>query len=145
MPEMYELFASEEHRLNTEEEKAAIEEIYPQCTNISIDFGVMEKADNVFVIPAAFGWSDLGTWNSAWEIMDKDYYENAVAGTNVIVFDASKCVVHVPDKKLVVLQGLEDYIVADTKDVLLICQKDKEQEIKNYVAEVKRNKGEKFL
>jgi mannose-1-phosphate guanylyltransferase len=145
LPEMYELFAAEEDKLNTEEEKAIIEAIYPQCSNISIDFGVMEKADNVFVIPASFGWSDLGTWNSAWENMDKDYLENAVAGNNVIVFDASKCVVHVPDKKLVVLQGLEDYIVADTKDVLLICQKDKEQEIKHYVAEVKRNKGEKFL
>ncbi|HYK55904.1 MAG TPA: mannose-1-phosphate guanylyltransferase, partial [Flavisolibacter sp.] len=142
---MYELFAAEEEKLNTEEEKGVIEAIYPQCTNISIDFGVMEKADNVFVIPAAFGWSDLGTWNSAWENMEKDYYENAVAGENVIVFDATKCVVNVPDKKLVVLQGLEDYIIADTKDVLLICQKDKEQEIKNYVAEVKRNKGERFL
>jgi mannose-1-phosphate guanylyltransferase len=145
MPEMYELFAAEEEKLNSEEEKAVIEAIYPQCSNISIDFGVMEKADNVFVIPAAFGWSDLGTWNSAWENMEKDYYENAVAGENVIVFDATKCVVNVPDKKLVVLQGLEDYIIADTKDVLLICQKDKEQEIKNYVAEVKRNKGERFL
>jgi mannose-1-phosphate guanylyltransferase len=145
LPEMYELFASEENKLNTEEEKQVLEEIYPQCISISIDFGVMEKADNVYVIPASFGWSDLGTWNSAWENMEKDYYENAVAGNNVIVFDASKCVVHVPDKKLVVLQGLEDYIVADTKDVLLICHKDKEQEIKNYVAEVKRNKGEKFL
>ncbi|HEU0110935.1 MAG TPA: mannose-1-phosphate guanylyltransferase [Flavisolibacter sp.] len=145
MPEMYELFSAEEEKLNTDEEKAVIEEIYPQCTNISIDFGVMEKADNVFVIPASFGWSDLGTWNSAWENMEKDYYENAVAGSNVIVFDARKCVVHVPDKKLVVLQGLEDYIVADTKDVLLICQKEKEQDIKTYVAEVKRNKGEKFL
>ncbi|MGN6164839.1 MAG: mannose-1-phosphate guanylyltransferase [Flavisolibacter sp.] len=145
LPEMYELFATEENKLNTEAEKQILEEIYPQCSNISIDFGVMEKADNVYVIPASFGWSDLGTWNSAWENMEKDYYENAVAGNNVIVFDASKCVVHVPDKKLVVLQGLEDYIVADTKDVLLICHKDKEQEIKNYVAEVKRNKGEKFL
>ena len=145
LPEMYELFASEENKLNTEEEKQVLEEIYPQCISISIDFGVMEKADNVYVIPASFGWSDLGTWNSAWENMEKDYYENAVAGNNVIMFDASKCVVHVPDKKLVVLQGLEDYIVADTKDVLLICHKDKEQEIKNYVAEVKRNKGEKFL
>lgn len=145
LPEMYEMFATEETKLNTGEEKQVLEEIYPQCPNISIDFGVMEKADNVYVIPASFGWSDLGTWNSAWENMEKDYYENAVAGNNVIVFDASKCVVHVPDKKLVVLQGLEDYIVADTKDVLLICHKDKEQEIKNYVAEVKRNKGEKFL
>ena len=145
LPEMYDLFAAEEAKLNTDEENAALEQIYPLCTNISIDFGVMEKADNVYVIPASFGWSDLGTWNSAWENMEKDYFENAVAGNHVIVFDAKKCVVHVPDKKLVVLQGLEDYIVADTKDVLLICQKDKEQEIKNYVAEVKRNKGEKFL
>jgi mannose-1-phosphate guanylyltransferase len=145
MPEMYELFASEDEKLNTEEEKEMIENLYPQCSNISIDFGVMEKADNVFVIPASFGWSDLGTWNSAWENMEKDYLENAVAGDNVIVFDTTKCVVHVPDKKLVVLQGLEDFIVADTKDVLLICHKDKEQEIKHYVAEVKRNKGDKFL
>lgn len=145
LPEMYELFYSEKEKLNTDEEKEAIESIYPQCTSISIDFGVMEKADNVFVIPASFGWSDLGTWNSAWENMEKDYLENAVAGENVIVFDTNKSVVHVPDDKLVVLQGLEDYIIVDTKDVLLICHKEKEQDIKEYVAEVKRNKGEKFL
>ncbi|MFL5786559.1 MAG: mannose-1-phosphate guanylyltransferase [Flavisolibacter sp.] len=145
MPEMYELFISDVEKLNTKEEKNIIETIYPQCSNISIDFGVMEKADNVYVIPASFGWSDLGTWNSAWENMEKDYLDNAVAGKNVIVFNANKCVIHVPDEKLVVLQGLDDYIVADTKDVLLICHKDKEQEIKEYVAEVKRNKGDKFL
>lgn len=145
MPEMYELFSSDEPRLNTKEEKAVIEAIYPQCSNISVDFGVMEKANNVFVIPASFGWSDLGTWNSAWENMEKDYFDNAVAGDKVIVFDSNKCVVHVPDEKLVVLQGLEDFIIADTKDVLLICKKEKEQAIKEYVAEVKRNTGEKFL
>jgi len=145
LPEMFELFAAEADKLNTGEEKKVIEEIYPQCANISIDFGIMEKADNVYVIPAAFGWSDLGTWNSAWENMEKDYLENAVAGDGVIVFDATRCVVHVPDDKLVVLQGLDNYIVADTKDVLLICHKEKEQEIKDYVAEVKRNKGDKFL
>ena len=145
MPEMYELFLSEESKLNTSEEKSVIETIYPQCSNISIDFGVMEKANNVYVLPASFGWSDLGTWNSAWENMDKDYFENAVAGEKVIVFDTNKCVVHVPDEKLVVLQGLEDFIIADTKDVLLICRKEKEQAIKEYVAEVKRNTGEKFL
>jgi mannose-1-phosphate guanylyltransferase len=145
LPEIYELFAGEEEKFNTDAEKEAIEAIYPQCTTISIDFGVMEKADNVFVIPAAFGWSDLGTWNSAWENMDKDYLENAVAGENVIVFDANKCIIHVPPEKLVVLQGLDDYIIADTKDALLICHKDKEQEIKEYVAEVKRNTGDKFL
>ncbi len=145
LPEVYEAFVSEQHLLNTPEEKQALEVIYPQCTNISIDFGVMEKADNVFVIPASFGWSDLGTWNSAWENMEKDYFENAVAGDHVIVFDTNKCVINVSNEKLVVLQGLDDYIVVDTKDVLLICQKEKEQEIKEFVAEVKRNKGDKFL
>jgi mannose-1-phosphate guanylyltransferase len=145
LPEMHELFVAEKDRFNTPDEKRMIEEIYPQCTSISIDFGVMEKADNVFVIPSSFGWSDLGTWNSAWDNMEKDYFGNAVAGKHVIVVDAKNSMVHVPDNKLVLLQGLEDYIVVDTKDVLLICRKDKEQEIKDYVAEVKRNKGEKYL
>jgi mannose-1-phosphate guanylyltransferase len=145
LPEIYELFAAEKESLNTEKEAAAIENIYPQCTNISIDFGVMEKADNVFVIPASFGWSDLGTWNSAWENMEKDYFGNAVAGKKVMTVDAKNCVVHVPDNKLVLLQGLDEFIVVDTKDVLLICQKTKEQEIKDYVAEVKRNMGDKYL
>ncbi|MEO7394717.1 MAG: mannose-1-phosphate guanylyltransferase, partial [Chitinophagaceae bacterium] len=145
LPEIFELFATEKDKFNTHEEAAAIENIYPQCTNISIDFGVMEKADNVFVIPASFGWSDLGTWNSAWENMEKDYFGNAVAGKKVIAIDAKNCMVHVPDNKLVLLQGLDEFIIVDTKDVLLICQKDKEQEIKDYVAEVKRNMGDKYL
>lgn len=145
LPEMYELFAAEKDRLNTEKEAAVIEEIYQQCTNISIDFGVMEKAENVFVIPSSFTWSDLGTWNSAWENKEKDYFGNAVVGKKVMAIDAKNCMVHVPEQKLVVLQGIEDFIVVDTKDVLLICKKDKEQEIKEYVAEVKRNMGDKFL
>jgi mannose-1-phosphate guanylyltransferase len=144
-PELYELFAAEKDKFNTAEEWDAVENIYPQCTNISIDFAVMEKADNVFVIPASFGWSDLGTWNSAWENKDKDYFGNAVVGKHVMVVDANNCIVQVPDNKLVLLQGLKDYIIVDTKDVLLICKKDKEQEIKQYVAEVKRNMGDKYL
>ncbi len=145
LPEIYDLFAAEQERLNTPDEKNAIDEIYPMCTNISIDFGIMEKAKNVYVIPASFGWSDLGTWNSAWENMDKDYLDNAVKGNSVVVFDTTRCIVQVPEDKLVVLQGLENYIVVDTNDALLICHKDKEQEIKEYIAEVKRNTGEKFL
>lgn len=145
LPEMYEVFATDADKFNTPEEADAIAHIYPQCTNISIDFGIMEKADNVFVIPASFGWSDLGTWNSAWENMEKDYLGNAVAGEHVLIMDATKCVVNVPDNKLVVLQGLDDFIIADTKDVLLICKKEKEQDIKEFVAEVKRHKGEKYL
>ena len=145
LPEMYDLFSGEQEKLNTDEESTVIEAIYPLCTSISIDFGIMEKANNVYVIPASFGWSDLGTWNSAWENMEKDYWENAVAGNKVMIVDSTKCVVHVPDDKLVVLQGLENFIVVDTKDVLLICEKEKEQDIKQYVAEVKRNMGEKYL
>lgn len=145
MPEMYDVFAAEKANFNNPEENKAIQRIYPQCTNISIDFGIMEKADNVYVIPSSFGWSDLGTWNSAYENLEKDYLGNAVAGENVIVFDAHRNMVHNNNDKLVVLQGLEDYIVVDTNDVLLICKKEKEQEIKEYVAEVKRNKGDKYL
>lgn len=144
-PEMYELFDQEKMHFNTAEENQAIQRIYPQCTNISIDIAIMEKANNVYVMPASFGWSDLGTWNSAYENMDKDYLGNAVASDNVIVIDATKCMINSPKDKLVVIQGLDDFIVVDTKDVLLICSKDKEQSIKEYVAEVKRNKGEKYI
>jgi mannose-1-phosphate guanylyltransferase len=145
LPEIHDVFDAEKEQFNTNEESAAIERIYPQCVNISIDYGIMEKADNVFVIPSSFGWSDLGTWASAYENLEKDYLENAVAGNHVIVFDASRNMVHAGPNKLLVLQGLEDYIIVDTTDVLLICKKDKEQEIKEYVAEVKRNKGDRFI
>lgn len=145
LSEVYEVFAAEKEHFNTATERQAIERIYPQCTNVSVDFGVMEKASNVFVIPASFGWSDLGTWNSAWDNMEKDYFGNAVVGKNVMVVDANNCMVHAPDKKLVLLQGLRDYIIVDTEDALLICKKDKEQQIKEYVAEVKRNMGEHYL
>ena len=144
-PEMFELFDTEKAYFNTPEEKKAIERIYPLCTNVSIDYAIMEKANNVFVIPSSFGWSDLGTWNSAYDNLEKDYLGNAVSGNNVMVIDAVKCMISAPHKKLLVLQGLDDFIVIDTEDVLLICKKEKEQEIKEYVAEVKRNKGDQYL
>jgi mannose-1-phosphate guanylyltransferase len=144
-PEMFELFDGEKANFNTAAEKQSIQKIYPQCVNISIDIAIMEKADNVYVIPASFGWSDLGTWNSAYDSMEKDYFANAVASDNVIVIDATKCMINAPKDKLVVVQGLDDFIVVDTKDVLLICSKEKEQSIKEYVAEVKRHKGDKYI
>ena len=145
LPEMYDVFAADKDKFNTPEEKAALEHIYPLCTNISIDFGIMEKADNVYIIPSSFGWSDLGTWNSAYENLDKDYLGNAVAGDNVVIIDATKCMIHAPNNKLLLVQGLDDFIVVDTKDVLMICKREKEQEIKEYVAELKRNKGDQYL
>ncbi|HWB28073.1 MAG TPA: mannose-1-phosphate guanylyltransferase [Chitinophagaceae bacterium] len=144
-PEMYELFAAEKEKFNTPGEKKAIDEIYPLCTNVSIDYAIMEKASNVYVIPSEFGWSDLGTWNSAYDNLEKDYLGNAVTGKNVLVIDAVKCIVSAENNKLVVLQGLDDFIVVDTPDALLICKKDKEQQIKEYVAEVRRNIGDTYL
>ena len=145
LPEVYDLFNSQKEKFNTSEEEAALQEIYPFSTNISIDFGIMEKADNVYVIPSSFGWSDIGTWNSAYEHLSKDHNANAISSHNVMLMDASNCIVHAPESKLVVLQGLKDYIVVDTGDVLLVCKKEKEQEIKEFVGDVKRQKGEKYL
>ncbi len=144
-PEMFELFLNEKDHLNTPQEKEAIDRIYPQCSSISIDYAIMEGATNVFVIPSSFGWSDLGTWTSAYDNLEKDYLGNAVAGDKIMVIDSKQCMISAPHNKLMVLQGLEDFIVVDTKDALLICKKEKEQEIKEYVAEVKRNFGESFM
>ncbi|HEY9341722.1 MAG TPA: mannose-1-phosphate guanylyltransferase [Hanamia sp.] len=145
LPETHELFDGAKKVMNTEKEADAIELIYPLCVNISIDYGILEKADNVYVIPSTFGWSDLGTWGSAYENLEKDYMENAVAADNVILFDSTKNVVHSNGEKLILLQGLDDFIVVDTKDALLVCKKDKEQHIKEYLAEIRRNKGDKYL
>jgi mannose-1-phosphate guanylyltransferase len=144
-PEMFELFDGEKANFNTAAEKEAIERIYPLCTNVSIDFAIMEKAENVYVIPSSFGWSDLGTWNSAYDNLEKDAMGNALATDNVVVIDAKECMVSAPADKLLLLQGLEDFIIIDTKDVLMICKKEKEQTIKEYVAEVKKQKGEKYI
>ena len=145
LPEVYDLFVSQKEKFNTPEEESALQEIYPFSASISIDFGIMEKADNVYVIPSSFGWSDLGTWNSAYQNLKKDGHANAAAGSNVMLMDTSNCIVHTPENKLVVIQGLNDYILVDTEDVLLICKKDKEQEIKEFVGDVKRHKGDKYL
>jgi mannose-1-phosphate guanylyltransferase len=145
LPEMHEVFDAEKASFNTPAEADALDKIYPQCVNISIDYGIMEKADNVYVMPAEFGWSDLGTWKSAYDILEKDYLGNAVAGNNVVVIDATKNMVHASNNKLILLQGLDDFIVVDTDDVLMICKKENEQQIKEYVAEIKRSKGDKYL
>ena len=145
LPEMHEIFDGAKKELITSGERAAIDLIYPQCVNISIDYGILEKANNVYVIPSAFGWSDLGTWGSAYENLEKDNLENAVAGDNVILFDSTKNMIHSHNDKLILLQGLDDFIVVDTEDVLLVCKKEQEQHIKEYVAEIKRNKGDKYL
>ncbi len=145
LPELNEVFVQAADVLNTPDEEKALEMLYAQCTNISIDYGIMERARNVYVLPSEFGWSDLGTWESVFDHSEKDYLGNAVYGDNVVIIDSSECIVKAPPKKLLVLQGLDQYILIDTPEVLLICERSKEKQLKEYVAEVKRNKGDRFL
>lgn len=145
LPEVQEVFEEGQEYYNTDQEAAFAQKAFSICSNISIDYGVMEKANNVYVIPADFGWSDLGTWASLYSNLERDYLGNAVSGKKVIVHDATDCMIHAKDDKLVVLQGLKNFIVVDTDDVLLVFKKDKEQELKQIVSEVKRMKGDKYL
>lgn len=145
LPEVAEAFREGNKHYDTPTEKKFIQEAYSQCTNISIDYGVMEKAENVYTLPAEFGWSDIGSWDSLYEIYDHDYLGNAVSGKKVKIYDASHNMVMVPNEKLVVLQGLDGYCVIDTGDVLLICQKEKEQEIKQITVDLKVANLDKYL
>jgi mannose-1-phosphate guanylyltransferase len=146
LPEMHDIFLSGQAVYNTPAEKAFIGGAYQQCINISIDFGIMEKADNVYVLPADFGWSDLGTWASIYEMAEKDYVGNAVIpAEKVMMFDSSNCMVNVPEGKLVILQGLHDYIVIESNNILLVCPRNEEQSIKQIVADIKSKHGTKFI
>ena len=146
LPDMFEIFDQGKYFFNTVDEKQFVSNAYQQCTNISIDFGVMEKAENVYVLPANFGWSDLGTWSSIYEMADKDYLGNAVIPSeHVIMYHSTNCVVNVPKDKLVILNGLNDFIVAENNNILLICPKDEEQQIREIVADVKSKFGTDFV
>ena len=127
-------------QLGTAQEEEFISEAYSRCRNISIDYGVMEKADNVYVMPADFGWSDVGTWDSLHRIGQHDEHGNVVSG-DVMLYDTTGCVIKTPADRLVVVQGLEDYIVAEYDNVLLICKRSEEQRVKEFVADVKAKKG----
>lgn len=144
-PEMQEAFTDNGDIYNSKKEKVFVKKAFELCSNISIDYAIMEPSENVFVIPADFGWSDLGTWQSLYERYEKDYLGNAVSGKEVMIFEAGNNMVMVPENKLTVIQGLENFIIVDTGDTLLIAPRDKEQEIKQITSEVKKMKGEKFL
>ncbi len=132
-------------KYNTPDEEQFIRQLFPVCKNISIDYGVMEKAENVYVLESDFGWSDLGTWGSLFDIRNKDDHRNAIVGKNVLTFDTRNCIVNMPKDKLVVLQGLDDYIVVEDDNVLLVCRKKDEQYIREIVNTVKIEKGDQFV
>jgi mannose-1-phosphate guanylyltransferase len=146
LPEMNEIFNEGLEFYNTDQEREFIQKAYYQCTNISIDYGIMEKADNVYVIPSAFGWSDLGTWASVYDLSEKDYVGNAVIpAQGVMMYDSSNCMVNIPKGKLVVLKGLHDFIVVEDNNTLLICPRDEEQSVKQIVADVKQKLGNDYI
>jgi mannose-1-phosphate guanylyltransferase len=130
---------------NSPGEQAFIDQEYPTTPNVAVDVAIMEQADNVYTIPAEFGWSDLGTWASLHAECPKDPQHNALLGGQTIALDSSNCLVRLPAGKLAVLKDLHDYIVVDENDVLLIYPKSKEQEIKQVTAIVKEKTGEKYL
>ena len=145
LPEMNALFKEGRDSYNTINEGEQVRKAYTHCTNISIDYGIMEKAKNVFVMSAEFGWSDLGTWKSLYENLSHDKNENAVVGNHVMLDNTSNCIINFPKDKLAVILGLDNYIVVESDNVLLICPKDDEQQVRNLVNDVKIKKGEKYI
>ncbi len=145
LPTMFSLFLEGKNSYNTPLESAFIETNYLRSKNISIDFGIMEKALNVYVLPVRFGWNDLGTWSSVYTKLNKDLNQNATIGGTVIFRDAKNNMVKTQTGKRVVIQGLSDYIIVEKEDVLLIFPKNKEQELKQIVIDVKNEFGSNFI
>lgn len=144
--DMHQLFSGAMKGLNTPKEAELIQDIYPKCPSISIDYGVLEKAENVYVIPCSFGWSDLGTWASLYEVHEKDENQNAISGKDrIITHNSKRCLVNTTGNSLVVLNGVNNLVIVEDEGILLISNKEKEQDIKQIVANIKIKWGEKFL
>ncbi len=144
LPEITEIFDEGVSVFNTDAETAFINRAYSHCRNISIDYGIMEKAGNVYMLPSNFGWSDLGTWNSLYAIGEKDSQGNVIDG-NVMLYETTNCIVKTPQERLVVVDGLTDFIVAEYDNVLMICPKKDEQRVKDFLADAKNKKGQHFI
>lgn len=141
-PDLFNAFEQGAEKFGTDEEADFVAEFYPSCENESIDYGLMEKSEHVYLIPADFGWSDLGTWGSLYEHSTLDKGKNAVIGEMVLTYNAKGNILRVPNEKTAVIEGLDDYIVIDTKEALLICKKENEQLIKSFVSDVKLRFGD---
>jgi mannose-1-phosphate guanylyltransferase len=145
LPEISARFEAGSKLFNTPAEASFIDEHYPRCQNISIDFGIMEKADNVYMLMADFGWSDLGTWGSLYDLSEKDGDNNSTLKCNSLFIDSKNNLLALPEGKLAVIQGLDDYIIAESDNVLLICKKPEEQQIKKFVTDVSLKFGDEYL
>jgi len=145
LPDMYEIFSEGNNLYNTDKETDFINRIFSRSKNISIDYGIMEQSKNVYVYPSDFAWSDLGTWGSLSTHVEEDKNNNALISSQVLLYESENNIVRIQKDKIAVLQGLDGYIIVDTKNALLICKKDEEQKIKQFVADVKFNLGDEFV
>jgi mannose-1-phosphate guanylyltransferase len=145
LPDMFKAFADGAGLYGTAEERDFIYKAYSSCENISIDYAIMEKAKNVNVVLGDFGWSDLGTWGSLHTHLAHDEHRNGVVGKNVMLYNCANNVVNIQGDKLTVLHGLNGFIVVDSGDILLVCKKEDEQKIKQFVNDIKIQKGEEWI
>jgi len=145
LPELSSIFNDGIENLWTDKEPDFIKWVYSVSKNISIDYGIMEKAKNVYVMKSNFGWSDLGTWKSLFDYSNKDESNNVIIGNNVLTYNTHDCIVNVPKDKLVIINGLKNYIVVESDNILLLCNKDDEQMIRQFVNDVKIKKGDDFI
>lgn len=139
------LFSNLDKISTPEKEKEYINESYSECKSISIDNGIMEHADNVFVYCTEFGWSDLGTWDSLYENSTKTGEGNVFSSDNILTYDTKNTIINVPDNKLIVVEGLEGYIIAESENTLMICKRDNEKKIREFVKDVEEKKGDNYI
>jgi mannose-1-phosphate guanylyltransferase len=145
MPDMYNIFDEGRELFGTKQEKSFIGKTYSECRNISIDYGIMEKADNVYVMCTDIGWSDLGTWSSLYDHSSIDKNKNSIIRGEIFSYENEGNIFNISPGKIAVIQGLKDYIVVDADNVLLIVRKEEEQKIKQYLEDVKNSTNDKFL
>ncbi len=144
-PSIFDIFEKGKSSYNTKNEVDFIQEYYPQTPSISIDYAIMENADNIYTIPSSFGWSDVGSWASLYDVGIKNINQNMVKGDRVITYDTTNSLIRASDNKLLIIRGLNNYIVVDNDDVLLIYPKENEQDIKKVTEELKNNNGDIYL
>lgn len=145
LPDMYAAFDDGKDYYNTDKEQAFIDKTYTECRNISIDYGIMEKAENVYVKCVDFGWSDVGTWGSLYEHTQHDPEKNAIISGKIFSYNNKNCLISVSPEKIAIIQGLENYIVVESNDALLIVSKDHEQNIRQYLDEIKHETKNKYI
>ncbi|ADV43001.1 mannose-1-phosphate guanylyltransferase [Bacteroides helcogenes] len=145
LPELASKLAPGKNVYGTPDEKKFIDENFPACPNVSIDFGIMEKADNVYVSLGDFGWSDLGTWGSLYDLSPKDRNDNVTLKCQSLLYNSRNNIVVLPNNKLAVIDGLEGYLIAESDNVLLICKKDEEHAIRKYVNDTQIKLGEDYI